>query len=1048
MFSKGSIITGPQWDEPVEVISFEEEEGIGYLVRASGRKSQRFYEDYVMYDDLGRIQNNTEARKGNDTDDSIGKILRYHFLKQDMRFSQQQARGNGNVMPLPHQIEAVYSRMLAHSNVRYLLADDPGAGKTIMSGMLLSELGSRGIADRILIMVPPLVLKQWQEELKSKFGEDFIILDRQMLNASSGNPFAEHPKILCSLYWAMRDEVKTELLATSFDLAIIDEAHKLAAYTEKKGKTRRTKLYRLGEAVAQKTQHLVLLTATPHKGDRENYRHLMRLIDEDLFNESVSNRKMQETAQPYVIRRLKESMVQFDGSPLFPKRTTSTLKFDLSNAELELYEAVTTYVREHFNRAKRDGNRSTSFAMMLLQRRLSSSLEAIYISLVRRREKLLLSLECLEFSLPDFPGFGDEDEISMEELENMEADFLGAAELDPIELQIEIEELDRLIGLAEIIRSHNIEYKFEALERTLFGKNGLIANGEKLLIFTESKDTLRYLKRRLEDSLGEVVCIEGSMNMAQRQLAVSRFKKDISVMLATDAGGESINLQFCNQMVNYDIPWNPNRLEQRMGRIHRIGQKNEVFIFNLVAGNTREGIVMERLLGKLEAMRLDLGQDLVYDFLGEVLEEENLSLDGLMVEAIQNREKLDDVIEKMDKALSEEHAQLIELAKREKTADTVDLPGIRRTFNHTNMNALPNRAYGDFLRFELEKQRITVTERIKNIFRVQHIPKNIQKKAHEMGAKLGKDDGFVLTTDRKRVTEDISLATATHPIVNLLMNLADEELLATKLKSYHTNLSSPLDLVVVAISYRLRDGNGNIIENCLRIFAEQPTGEVSEISPRWLFSKSESDFKESGIGYQNLLLAAKRQIVKEQHDARTKRQLRGLQKQEQLENAFCERLKILKERLVKYQEEDTNHKNSALINKTVSEIREQQARKEVRLAQAERESTISLQKIDALIALSTKGDANSWRLIPGDTQLIVELYEEQKGRKITQLPAFGLVDFISEDSEGNIRYIIATSKNPENIDYLEDYDEIMDATYLYQLDGYVVNTEMPLGLFT
>src|SRR5699024_1874986 len=181
------------------------------------------------------------------------------------------------------------------------------------------------------------------------------------------------------------------IFSSSFDLVIVDEAHKMAAYTvvkKKKKQTRRTKLYRLGEELARKTEHLLLLTATPHKGDHENYRHILRLLDEDLFHENINKHEMVHTAKPFVIRRLKESMVQFDGTPLFPQRTTKTLTFDLSLAEQKLYDEVTNYVSEHFNRAKRTGNRSTSFAMMLLQRRLSSSIEAIYLSLIRRRDRL------------------------------------------------------------------------------------------------------------------------------------------------------------------------------------------------------------------------------------------------------------------------------------------------------------------------------------------------------------------------------------------------------------------------------------------------------------------------------------------------------------------------------------------------------------------------------------------------------------------------------------------------------------------------------------
>jgi superfamily II DNA or RNA helicase len=1050
MFPKGSIITGPLWDEPVEVISFIQEPGIGYLAQVSGRKSQRFYEDYIMTDDIQQISMSKSGAVSLDSS-RITNLIQNHFLKQDICFSDQQARGNSNVIPLPHQIEAVYSRMLQTSSVRYLLADDPGAGKTIMSGMLISEMIARGDATRILILVPPLVLTQWQEELETKFGEDFTIVNRGLLKGFSGNPFVEHDKVLCSLYWGMRDEIKAEILGANYDLVIIDEAHKMAAYSTKKRQTKRTKLYRLGEALSQKCEHLVLLTATPHKGDRENYRHLMRLVDEDLFNETIDNSQLYDIAKPYVIRRLKESMVQFDGTPLFPKRTTKTLAFNLSQTELKLYEAVTDYVSVHFNRAKREGNRSTSFAMMLLQRRLSSSLEAIYVSLLRRRDRLLIIADAEQKRIEEWAKEIDDEnnDIPNDELESFENNMLGATtEIDPVELQIEIEELDRLIALAETIRLNNVEYKYDALENTLFGENGLIANNEKLLIFTESKDTLLFLQRRLEERLGEVVLIEGSMNMEQRQIAVRRFREEVPIMIATDAGGESINLQFCNQMINYDIPWNPNKLEQRMGRIHRIGQKNEVFIFNLVASNTREGQVMERLLTKLDTMRKDLGNDLVYDFLGDVLDDHGLSLDNLMVEAIEDRERLEEVIAKMDKVLSDEHSELIELAKRERLADSVDLPGVRRSFNDIQLRALPQRAYSYFLKDELEKQRMQSTERVKNVFRIQYIPKAVLTKARQLGLPISKDEEFILTTNRSLANEEVSLVSAGHPLITLLLNVAEEERIATRLATYKTNLPTPEPLQVVVVNYRLRDGNNRIIDTKLQIFAERQNGEVIELSPHWLYSLETPTFVETNSLSDSVLIAAKRQAIQEQQSVKTKRQFRGYQKQQQLESAFDKRLEDLKQRLIEFEETNYDNKNTANINKYNSRIREQEQRKRERIAQVHREGSVSLQKLETIVSLQTVTDPNNWRIIPTDVKIIVELHEENAGRTSRIQPAFGLVDFYSEDNEGNKRFILMAKSLPTNIKNIEDYAEIIDDCYIYVVDGYLISHEVSMKVFS
>ena len=241
------------------------------------------------------------------------------ILAVDRRFSRARSRGNRQVLPLPHQIEAVYGRMLQSPLVRFLLADDPGAGKTIMSGMLIRELRVRGLADRILILVPPLVLTQWQDELQEKFGESFRIMTRSSWEGH-GNPFNETSRCLASIYWVARPEIKALVTQAEWDLVIVDEAHKMAAYThgKKVQKVARTQIYRLGEALLSDVPQCLLLTATPHKGDPENFRHLMRLVDPDVFQEVAPHQVMRERANPYIIRRLKESMVNFDGTPIFP----------------------------------------------------------------------------------------------------------------------------------------------------------------------------------------------------------------------------------------------------------------------------------------------------------------------------------------------------------------------------------------------------------------------------------------------------------------------------------------------------------------------------------------------------------------------------------------------------------------------------------------------------------------------------------------------------------------------------------------------------------
>ncbi|MDQ0163331.1 SNF2 family DNA or RNA helicase [Bacillus alveayuensis] len=392
MFNIGEIVYGTHFPESVEIKRCELF-GEFYIIEAIGRETNQFYElmlEKEKLTDLKSLKENKSETSVQAID--IQRYLQYLMLHNEAKYSRTRALGNKKLLPLPHQIEAVYGRMLQVPQIRFLLADDPGAGKTIMSGMLIKELKARYSVERILILVPPLVVRQWQEELLEKFNEHFHIINRNVLKEYGGkNPFVANDLCLASMYWAAWEDIKLLIQEAEFDLIIVDEAHKMAAYTHGtiKKRTSRTKLYQLGESILRKAPHCLLLTATPHKGDMENFRHLMKLIDEDIFSNISGNESLREKTNPFIIRRLKESMKYFDGTPLFPKRTTKTIKYTLTDEELALYDAVTQYVREHFNRAISNGSNSTAFAMMLLQRRLSSFLEAIHLSLKRRYKRLV-----------------------------------------------------------------------------------------------------------------------------------------------------------------------------------------------------------------------------------------------------------------------------------------------------------------------------------------------------------------------------------------------------------------------------------------------------------------------------------------------------------------------------------------------------------------------------------------------------------------------------------------------------------------------------------
>lgn len=588
------------------------------------------------------------------------------------------------VDPLPHQITAVYEEMLPRQPLRFLLADDPGAGKTIMAGLLIKELIARGDLKRCLIVCPGSLVEQWQDELNRKFQLPFEILTNDKFEAArTGNWFLENDLAIARLDKLSRSEdVQQKLSAPEcrYDLIVCDEAHKLAA-TFFGGEVKYTKRYRLGQLLSGLTRHFLLMTATPHNGKEEDFQLFMALLDGDRFEGKFRDGVHQAEVSDLMRRMVKENLLKFDGRPLFPERIAETVPYKLSDNEARLYKEVTDYVRQEFNRAEKLGNDkragTVGFALTILQRRLASSPEAIYQSLRRRRERLEARARELDLlqrgaSVPstmisgpllDADDVDDLEEAPENEVEDAEEQVLdqATAAATVAELKIEIGTLKRLEDIATDVRRSGHDAKWRELAQLLgeiftpaalsggvSGRKELYGNEpippltpsprQKLVIFTEHRDTLNYLQHKIAVLMGRpsaVVLIHGGMGREERRKAQTSFlhDPDVQVLLATDAAGEGINLQRAHLMVNYDLPWNPNRLEQRFGRIHRIGQTEVCRLWNLVASETREGDVYRRLLEKLEEARQALGGQ-VFDVLGK-LQFEGRPLRDLLIEAVR-----------------------------------------------------------------------------------------------------------------------------------------------------------------------------------------------------------------------------------------------------------------------------------------------------------------------------------------------------------------------------------------------------------------------------
>ena len=700
--------------------------------------------------------------------DGDGKLFRLvseaHRINLAHLFDPLLAIHTSMVDPLPHQITAVYGEMLPRQPLRFLLADDPGAGKTIMAGLLIKELLIRGDIHRCMIVCPGNLAEQWQDELYQRFQLPFEILTNDKLeSARTGNWFSENSLAICRLDKLSRNEdVQAKLANADWDLIVCDEAHKMSA-TYFGSEVKYTKRYRLGQLLGQITRHLLLMTATPHNGKPEDFQLFMALLDSDRFEGRPRDGVHTVDASDLMRRLVKEQLLKFDGRALFPERRAYTVGYKLSDAEATLYKAVTDYVREEFNRADSlgEGRKGTvGFALTILQRRLASSPEAILQSLRRRRERLERRLREEQIlkrgaDLQENPPQGlddltDEDLDDLDDAPDAEVEATEETVVDQataartiVELQAEIEILRNLVALAVKVRRSGTDKKWEELSSILQNQAEMFdAHGHrrKMVIFSEHRDTLNYLSERLRSLLGApeaLVTVHGGMGREERSKAQEAFKqdKDVLILLATDAAGEGINLQRAHLMVNYDLPWNPNRLEQRFGRIHRIGQTEVCHLWNLLAEETREGDVYKQLLEKLELERQALGGG-VFDIMGQLFREQRLR--DLLIEAIRYgdqpevKARLHQIV---DNLTDRKHCQelLEERALANDSMDASQVQRIREDMERSEARRLQPHFVESFF---LEAFRLlggSIRERESKRYEITHVPALIRQRDRLIG---------------------------------------------------------------------------------------------------------------------------------------------------------------------------------------------------------------------------------------------------------------------------------------------------------------------------
>ena len=847
MIKEGMIIEGPFWREPVEIKKVEEFAGRVHIIGATIYSNEHI-DQLILKEEIEKIKTREFVldftAKGFEAFLSL-EATRFRFASL---FDPLLAMNTSKIDPLPFQIEAVYGYILKLPLIRFLIADDPGAGKTIMAGLIIKELKLRGIVHSILIVGPGHLKDQWRREMKEKFQETFTVIDRSSLDAHYGeNPWRRERQVITSIDFAKREEILPSLSSVHWDLVIVDEAHKMAAYKygDKLSKTGR---YKLGEILSKTTDHLLFLTATPHKGDPENYRLFLDLLvpgffaTQELIDESLKNRD-----NPLFIRRMKEDLKNFEGKPIFTNRYPKTIRFRLSEKEKILYNELSKYVISQYNKAlQMDKRRNVAFALLILQRRMASSTYALLKSLERRKKRLEELLKGSEF-IKETPTYIDIEEVDdYEEEERWELEkkweTLSIAE-NREELEKEIATLCELIAKAKEILDEEQEVKLIELKKAVdegFKKIREIQGNEKILIFTESRDTMEYLEKRIKSWGYSVNYIHGGMRLEERVEAEKVFQHEKQIMVATEAAGEGINLQFCHLMINYDIPWNPNRLEQRMGRIHRYGQQKDVYVFNLVAEDTREGQVLTKIFDKLEEIRKAIGSDKVFDVIGDVFYGKNLY--QLILDAVANARSMDEIIKELDIKVDEEYIKKIKEALGESLATRhIDYTRIKEMAEKAKEYRLIPEYVEEFFKRALKFSGGKFRVRKDGFIAIDSIPYEIIKIAEEVDFK---NEYGVISKEYPKATFDKEIAFKNpdaefisfgHPLLEALIEWINRNYF-TRLKkgAVFEDPEGRYDGVLWFFEGEIKDGKGNIAGK--RIMAIYDNGkELNEVNPAILW---------------------------------------------------------------------------------------------------------------------------------------------------------------------------------------------------------------------
>ncbi len=1022
----GMIVACKRWKEPIEIKKIDK---VGKYLHIIGSTvySTTHIDQLIPLDEISALQHQRIKS------DFLSRPHRVFLAFEGKRYRHASmydpllALNISKVDPLPHQIEAVYGYILKLPRIRFLIADDPGAGKTIMAGLIIKELKLRNLIKRILIVVPGHLKDQWRRELKERFEENFVVVDRGFVDAHYGeNVWMKENQIITSIDFAKREDILPSLISAHFDLVIVDEAHKMSAYVYG-DKTQKTGRYKLGEVLSRNSEHLLFLTATPHKGDPENFRLFLDLLEpgffatSDMLRESIKNKD-----NPLFIRRMKEDLKDFNGEPLFLPRHIKTLKFNLSEKEKHLYNEVSKYVHEQYNKALfKEKRRNIAFALVILQRRLASSVYALLKSLERRKARLeeleklsddKIRAESRVFDFDEIEDLSEEERWKEEEL----WETLSVAE-NREELKKEIQILNNLIEKAKEIVKEESEVKLNELKKTLEDLNKKYPN-KKIIVFTESRDTLEYLEKRIRRWGYSVITIHGGMKLDQRIEAEKIFKNEKQVLIATEAAGEGINLQFCNLMINYDIPWNPNRLEQRMGRIHRYGQQNEVFVFNLVAQDTREGEVLSRIFDKLEEIKNTLGSDKVFDVIGEVFFGKNLQ--QLLIEAAAGAKTREEILKEIDIKIDEAYINKVKENLGESLATRyIDYTRIKEMAEKAREYKLIPEYTEAFFKKAFMLAGGKFRERKDGFLSIESIPYEIKVIAEEdefrrkFGPLLKSYPKVTFDKDIAFKNPDSELVSFGHPLFEAVLEYiertCEEDL---KRGAVFIDPEGRLDGYIVFYEGEIKDGlNKTVGKKLFAIYVNQH--EVKSVSPTilWELAEGKAESEEMKIDIHDDRII---QEVINEMEAYKKQKLEERRREAKIKEKYG--IKSLEYFIVKFdgelielyaRKERGENVDLAIRNKEEQKRRYEKALEELK-DQIEREQnlTMGMPKFVGIIRVKPAEAVSDYMKTDEEIERIgMEVamkYERENGREPEDVSTENLgFDIRSKDKDGKIRYI-------------------------------------------